>query len=108
MKTAQKNLKWLEKNGKGVFWSFACMFLLVATCYVYLINTATHNGVRWGKAEEAITAIGATVSELESRYLSLKQSVTLSMAYEKGFQDVKAVMFISARKVGTLSNALEI
>ena len=101
MHTLQKNLKWIDKNGKGVFWSFVCVLLFMATCYVYLINMAAQNGVGWSKAEQSIAMLGAEVSELESSYLSLKQSVTLSLAYAKGFEDVKAVRFIGAEKVGS-------
>lgn len=103
MQALQKNLKWVDANGKAVFWSFVCMLFFMATFYVYLINTATRNGVSWSKAEQSIASIGAHVSELESSYLSLKQSVTLSLAYAKGFEDVKTVRFIGAEKVGTVA-----
>ena len=108
MTSLQHNLRWLNKNGKVLFWSFACLLLLLLTGYVYLINTTTQNGVRWGKTEQTIASLGAKVSELESRYLSLKQSVTLSMAYARGFEDVKAVKFISARKIGTVATSKDI
>ena|SRR3989338_1160753 len=108
MKAVQKNLKWLDKNGKGFFWSFACLLLLVVSCYIYLMNTTAQNGVRWGNAERDIISHGAAVSELESKYLSLKQSVTLSLAYAHGFEDVKTVKFIVTPKVGAVARATEI
>ncbi len=85
-----------------------CLLLLVTSVYIYLINTAALNGVRWGRAEQDITSVGTTVSDLESQYLSLKQSVTLSMAYARGFEDVKVVKFIATEKVGTVAAANEI
>lgn len=108
MKTLQHNLKWFDKNGKGVFWSLAALLLLMTAWYVYLVNTAALNGVHWSNTQEDIRGRGAAVSELESRYLSLKQSVTLSLAYAKGFEDVKNVTFIGAEKVGTVATAKEI
>ena len=108
MKTIKKNLKRFEKHGKKLFWSLACLLLLATSFYVYLMNTAALNGVRWEGAEKEITSIEATVSELESEYLSLKQSVTLSTAYAMGFEDVKAIKFISAKKVGTVAAVNEI
>jgi len=108
MKTTQKNIKWLNKNGKSLFWSLACLLLAVTSVYIYLVNTAALNGVYRGKAEQNVTSVGATVSELESRYLSLKQSVTLSLAYARGFEDVKAVKFISTPKVGAVARVNEI
>lgn len=108
MRALQKNIKWLNKNGKSLFWSLTCLLFLLTSLYVYLMNTTALNGVRWEGGEKKVTSVGATVSELESQYLSLKQSVTLSMAYGRGFEDVKTVRFISARKVGTVVAVNEI
>lgn len=104
----QKNLKWLDRHGKILFWSFVSMVFFMVSFYVYLVNTATTNGVRWGAADLEIGAKGAVVSELESHYFLLKQSVTLAKAYAAGFEDVKAVRFISTEKVGTVATANEI
>ncbi len=95
----------MDTNGKAVFWSFVSMLLLLMVVYVYLFNVSTRNGMKWSKAEEAIASVGATVSDLESTYLSLKQSVTLSLAYAKGFEDVRVVLFIGAEKVGSVATA---
>ncbi len=108
MKAIQKNAKWFDKTGKTLFWSLAGLVLLMTSFYVYLVNTAALNGVHWGKAEKELTTLGATISELESRYLSLKHSVTLSLAYAKGFEDVKTVTFIGATKVGMVALTPEI
>jgi hypothetical protein len=72
------------------------------------MNTAALNGVLWESMEKETAALGTAVSELESQYLSLKRSLTLGMAYSKGFEDVKAVRFIPARKVGTVTAVNEI
>ena len=98
----------MDKYGKTLFWLCAGMVFLLASFYVYLVNTATTNGVRWGTADLEIGTKGAVVSELESHYFLLKQSVTLAKAYAEGFEDVKAVRFISAKKVGTVATANEI
>ena len=108
MKTIKKNLKRFEKHGKKLFWSLACLLLLATSFYVYLMNTAALNGVRWESTEKKVTSVEAAVSELESKYLSLKQSVTLSTAYALGFEDVKTIKFISAKKVGTVAAVNEI
>lgn len=108
MKSVNKNLKSIEEHGKGLFWFLTSVLLLVTTSYVYLINTVALNGVRWSKVEQNIKSVGAVVSELESEYLSLKQSVTLKVAYAKGFEDVKAVAFISTEKLGVVATAKEI
>lgn len=86
----------------------ACLVLLLTSLYVYLLNTASENGARWSKAEKELSSLGANISELESHYLSLKQSVTLKVAYAKGFEDVKTVRFIATQKGGTVATAKEI
>lgn len=85
-----------------------CLFLLLASYYIYLVNTAALHGVRWGKAEAELTVLGGSVSELESQYLSLKQEVTLPVAYARGFEDVTNVKFITTQKVGAVAKANEI
>ncbi len=86
----------------------ACMVLFAASFYVYLINTTSMNGVKWREAETNVSTYGAAISELESTYFSLKHSVTIGMAYARGFENVKVVRFISAQKVGTVAIANEI
>ena len=108
MKVVKKNVTLMEKNGKGIFWSLTCLLLLANFLYVYFVNTAALNGVRFGKAQHEIAILGANASELESHYFSLQKLVTLSLAYERGFQDVTAVRFISAKTVGTVARANEI
>lgn len=108
MRAQRKHFKWLNRNKKNLFWSLACLLLLTTSFYIYLLNTAALNGVRWKNAEEEIASLGAVVSEHESYFLALKQSVTLKMAYAKGFEDVRAVTFIPVRKVGAVVSANEI
>jgi|GEM_PF-1613275 len=108
MKSVQENLKRIEKHGKGLFWTLACLVLFVTALYVFLLNTASENGVRWREGEKEIASFGADISELESRYLSLKQSITLKMAYARGFQDVGTIRFVSAQKGGAVATAKEI
>src|SRR3989338_2365277 len=108
MKRFQHTFTWFDENRKQLFWLLTCLVLLFASCYVYFVNTAALNGVRCGVAEQEITTLGGEVSELESTYLSLKQSVTLSLAYERGFEDIGAVKFISTEKVSAVAKTNEI
>lgn len=104
MKTLyKKSIKRADERGKGIFWSLACLLFVVASFYVYLVNTAAWHGLQWKKAEQEFSALTARVSGLESSYLSLKKSVTLPLAYAMGFEDVRAVRFIGARKVGAVA-----
>ena len=108
MRSIRKKLDKIQENGKILFWCLMCLLLLTTSLYVYLVNTAAFNGVRWGRAQQEIAALGGSVSEFESRYLSLKQGVTLATAYASGFEDARNVTFISAQKVGAVAVANEI
>lgn len=107
-RTLKKKLGILEGQGKVIFWSLTCLLLLTVSFYVYLVNTAALNGVRFGKVQQEVAELEARVSELDAHYLSLKQSITLAAAYEKGFEDVRDITFITAPKVGIVANSNEI
>ncbi|HEY4508104.1 MAG TPA: hypothetical protein VJJ55_00420 [Candidatus Paceibacterota bacterium] len=96
------------KHQKTVFWSLACLLCIVTSLYVYLVNTAAWNGIRWKKAGQEVAQRATQVSELETRYLSLKKSVTLSRAYALGFEDARAVRFIETQKIGAVARATDI
>ncbi len=108
MRTSQRKTERADGQRKMLFWSLACLLFAAASFYVYLINTATWNGIRWKKAGQEITRRAAQVSELETRYLSLKKSVTLSRAYALGFEDARAVRFIETQKIGVVARATDI
>lgn len=93
---------------KVLFWSLACLLFVVTSLYVYLVNTAAWHGIQWKRVEQELVALTARVSGLESNYLSLKKSVTLPLAYAMGFEDVRAVRFIGARKVGAVARVNDI
>ena len=108
MKSLRRKLNKVEAHGRILFWSLACLLCTVTSFYVYLVNTAAWNGIRWNKAGQEIAERAARVSELETRYLSLKKSVTLSRAYAMGFENARAVRFIEIQKVGTVARATDI
>jgi hypothetical protein len=91
-----------------LFWSSVCLLFAVSALYVYLVNTATWNGIRWKKASQEVAGRVAQVSELETQYLSLKKSVTLPRAYALGFEDARAVRFIETQKVGVVARVTDI
>lgn len=103
MRTLQKNSRWLNRNGKSIFWSFACLLFVFSSLYAYFVNTAALNAVRLGKAAAEQSGMRARISELEYGYLSRKQNVTLSLAYRTGFEDARAIRFLGRKSIGVLS-----
>ncbi len=93
----------MSGNRKGLFWSLFAVLILLASWYIYLVNTTALNGVRWSSNSTKVSELQGTVSELESSYLSLKRTITLSLAYDEGFEDARAVTFVSAKTLGAVT-----
>lgn len=99
MKALQKKLKRLSGCGRTLFWSFSLLLLLSASLYAYLVNAAALHAIAYGKARESARAVSAALSEREALFLTLKQRVTLPRAYALGFQDARAVRFITTEQL---------
>jgi len=103
---SKKALQKIEHRRKGIFQSLVCLFFVLSTVYVYYVNTAALNGVRWKDAEQNAAALQAEVSRLEGKYLSVKKSVTLARAADMGFVDARGIVFLSgAPKVSRATNS---
>ncbi len=104
MKKKYKNfIQKIDEYRKGLFLLFLVAFFVFISGYIYLVNTAARNGVRWSAVEKEISTARGTVSELESSYLSLKRDITLSLAYDEGFEDARGVTFVSSKILGTIA-----
>lgn len=108
MRITRKISRRIEERQKGFFWLFAGLLFASASLYVYFVNTAALNAARWRDMEQKISSVSAIVGELETSYLSVKQGVTLSLAYQNGFEDARGVKFISAKKLGAVVRNNEI
>lgn len=108
MRITKKNSAQPSERRKQFFWLFAGLLFAFVSLYVYLVNTAAVNAARWRETEQKISSSAAAVGELETSYLSLKQGVTLSLAYQKGFEDARAVRFISGKTIGAIVRNNEI
>jgi hypothetical protein len=75
--------------------------LLNVTCgfgYVYFINSTIHNAVALDKAQSQLLNQNARIAELESKYISLTNTVTLDFAYARGFADASSHQSYVAEK----------
>jgi len=61
--------------------------LVLAGGYTYSVNRTVFNVVATDKAEKALANNSASVADLESRYISLSNKLTLDFAYAQGYQD---------------------
>lgn len=96
---SKKAIQKIDERRKGMFWSLVCLLFALSTLYVYYVNTAALNGVRWEDAAKKTSAAEVTVSELEGKYLSQKKTVTLALASSLGFEDATRVTFLTDKRV---------
>jgi len=106
-------MKNLTKNSirfqKPAVWMLLVANVVLAGGYVYSVQRTVFNVVSSTKAEKALSQSSATMSDLESRYMAIRNKITLDFAYAQGFEDAsKHQIFIAKKSAGkTLSfNAL--
>lgn len=89
---------------EAVFWSGIGLILILFVVYGMLINQTVRNIVSREKIIGEIAEINSKIADYESKLLTLSNAVTLEVAYEKGFVDVKNVIYLKKRQsVGSLS-----
>ncbi len=88
--------KVLELNReKTIFWTLLGVLFLCAGFYMYFINSTIHNIVARQNLENEVSKLTLTIGSLEFQYISLRNAVTLDLAYSLGFKEVTAKTFIS-------------
>lgn len=85
------------KTRTAFFLSFI-MLIAVFSLYVYLVNRTVMNVVARQRMEKEMVSISGTIGDLEFKYITLKNSVTLELAYQKGFQDASPSSFLAREK----------
>ena len=101
----KKNIKKITYQNTSLFFG-ATSFLAVLICsYVFFVNYAVLNIVKREKVEVQIADINSKLTETESKYIALKNGITLDLAYSLGFQTVQSPIFISR---SSLSKALSV
>ncbi len=92
-----------RQRRKKLFVLLSSAFLFCVGCYIYAVNMTALNGVAWQMAEKNAVAKGGELATLESDYLARKQRITLAYAYQVGFQDARAVIFVPAETVAAVT-----
>ncbi|HAO64643.1 TPA: hypothetical protein DCQ44_01535 [Candidatus Taylorbacteria bacterium] len=98
-----------QKFQKPAVWMLIVLNLVLAGGYTYAVNRTVFNVVATSKTEKTLAQNSADAADLESKYITLKNKITLDFAYSQGFQDAsKQQIFIAKKAAGsTLSfNAL--
>lgn len=99
-RASQKNKTERETKQKRLFWSLSCISLFFAVFYIFAVQKAAVNTVRWEQAEESARAVISRIGELEADYLARKKGITLSLAYAQGFEDARNITFLQTKRGG--------
>ena len=99
----------IQKFQKPAVWLLLMLNVLLAGGYIYVVNRTVFNVVATSNAQKTLAQSSATVADLESLQVSLKNKITLDFAYAQGFQDASNQQIFIVKKpiADTLSfNAL--
>ena len=100
MKAKLKELHTVEK----IFWYLVFFILLSVFSYFYFVNKIVYNVAERQKTETAITKLTSKISELEFKYISMRNKINPEYAYAIGFTDVKNQRYITKKSdTGELS-----
>src|SRR3989344_3893762 len=80
---------------KKIFWYLFFVVLAAVVLYGYLVNKTVYNVAEREKIESEIGSINSKLSELEFKFISMKNNISPEFAYSLGFKDVKKQEFVS-------------
>lgn len=86
---------------KALFFIVLATLLFTFFSYIYLVNKTIMNVVAREKIENNISSLSTTIGTLEFKYITLKNAVTLDLAYTKGFEEATPTKFIARQSSGT-------
>ncbi|MFA6094744.1 MAG: hypothetical protein WC757_02545 [Candidatus Paceibacterota bacterium] len=85
---------------KNLFRVLVSIAVLSAGMYLFFMNSAVFNTLERERAGRELSVVSAEVANLEQSYLSLKNNITLAVAYEKGFKEVSHISYVSRNAMG--------
>jgi len=110
MKT--KTLKLNIENQKIIFWILASIIFILILMYSYFVNASVLSVVERKNTNQELTITSSRVAEIESKYFTSLDRVTLNLALSRGFMETETSSFVArktlTRNILTLNNNLGI
>ena len=85
------------------FWAMAFLSILSLAIYIFAINATARNIAHGQEFERQIAQIGDGLGSLEFTYIGIKNNVTLELAHQYGFKEVRNPLFVSRSSTNSLS-----
>lgn len=89
-------------DDRGSYWFLAAVLAVSFALYAMFVQQTIRNVVARQALETEMSVLTTRIGELEFKYISMKNDVTIERAYQLGFHDVKETRFVSRK---TLSRA---
>lgn len=93
-----QNINDIMKFKEKIFFALVGGIAIFVFSYIYFLHGAISNVVAREDIVKEDRAVSTQVSELESKYFQVKNTINLKLAHEKGFKDSEVVSFISTKK----------
>lgn len=96
--------KILELNReRTIFWTLLGSLLLSAGFYMYFINATIHNVLAYQNLENEASRLSLDIGSKEFRYITMRNTITLPLAYSMGFRETSTKTFISKKSTSQIS-----
>jgi hypothetical protein len=92
---------WSKITTKMLFFMLATIFVLMMALYVYLVHKTIMNVVAESNDQKVISTLSSASGEMEFKYITLKDAVTIDLAYSKGFKDTSPTQYIAGAQTLT-------
>ncbi len=97
----------LNNIERKLFWAFSVLFVGLIAFYLYSVLSLTVAGVERDHMSSTSRTLALQASDLESEYMGIQNSVTISNAKELGFHEV-VVKFTGLPDSGNTSAKLSL
>lgn len=85
------------------FWTLVIISMLSLFIYIYAVNATARNIAMRQDLERQLTNMSVNFSALEFAYIELKNNITIELAYNHGFREVKSPLYILRAYAPSLS-----
>ena len=107
-KVIKENIQEIFNYKERIFIVLIMSIIISAGAYAFLIEKAIMNVVAREDVIKESHVLSASVAGLEERYFSIKNNISLDLAYAKGFKDSEVSFFISSQLLSTLVSRNEL
>lgn len=85
---------------RDLIWVLAAGVFGLLLTYGFLVNNMVRSAVLSEQLSSELAELNGEVAELESRFITLDQTVTMELAKELGFESVESVVYVSNSSLG--------